>query len=595
MIPEALFPIANHLWQSTLFALAAWLLTLALRKNSARVRHWVWVAASVKFLVPFSLLMTLGSHVPWHVKKAPAPASVSIALDQVSQPFAAPVRWPEVVAVTSPMPRSALPTIVWIVWGCGFLGLGISWALRWRKVAAAVRAGLAVDLGIPIRTICSPSFVEPGVYGVFRPLLLLPEGIIENLTPEQWKAVVAHELCHVRRRDNLIGLLQMFVETVFWFHPVTWWIGKRIFEERERTCDEEVLRLGNEARVYARGILRVCELYLESPVPCVAGVSGANLRTRIEAILNGRMVKNLNAGRQALLAAAGVIAVAMPIAIGLLNGLTVRAQTPSPTLKFEVASVRPAPPADGRGRVFRSSGIPGSKNNSDPGRFVSQTSLGSLLLMAYHLQSYQLSAPGDVYVVPLDVEAKMPVDTTLEEFEVMLQNLLVERFGLKAHWGTREMSLYELTVAKGGPKLKPAAPDSPAPSGNSAAKGPPGIQFGPDGYPAPPPGNGRWMAIARDRAALRGHNETAAEMAREFAPQVGGPVTDTTGLTDKYDYTIFWSTAAQSDLKTNVAAEPDGPSLFDALQEQLGLKLEKKKGAVKMLFVDRVEKKPTEN
>ena len=216
--------------------------------------------------------------------------------------------------------------------------------------------------------------------------------------------------------------------------------------------------------------------------------------------------------------------------------------------------------------------------------------------MAYHLQSYQLSAPDDVYIVPLDVEAKMPVDTTLEEFEVMLQNLLAERFGLKAHWGTREMSLYELTVAKGGPKLKPAASDSPAPSGDSAAKaGPPGIQFGPDGYPAPPPGNGRWMAMARDRAALRGHNETAAEMAQEFAPQVGGPVTDATGLTGKYDYTIFWSTAAQSDLKTNAAAEPDGPSLFDALQEQLGLKLEKKKGAVKMLFVDQVEKKPTEN
>lgn len=493
MIPESLFPIANHLWQSTLFACAAGLLTLALRKNSARVRHWIWVTASLKFLVPFSLFIALGNDIPWHMKKAPAPRSVSMALDQVSRPFAAPVRWPEVVAVTSAMPRSVLPEILWIVWGCGFLGLGISWALRWRKVAAAVRAGSPADLGlinpgIPIGAVSFPAVIEPGIFGVFRPILLLPEGITERLTPEQMRAIIAHELCHVRRRDNLTGLMQMFAEAAFWFHPMVWWIGKQVFAERERACDEEVLKLGNEARVYARGILKVCELYLESPVPCVAGVSGANLKTRIEAILNKRIVKNLNAGRKALLAAAGAIAVAMPIAIGLLNGLTARAQTPSPTLKFEVASVRPAPPADGRGRVFRSSGIPGSKNNNDPGRFVSQTSLGSLLLMAYHLQSYQLSAPDDVYIVPLDVEAKMPVDTTLEEFEVMLQNLLAERFGLKAHWGTREMSLYELTVAKGGPKLKPAASDSPAPSGDSAAKaGPPGIQFGPDGYPAPPP------------------------------------------------------------------------------------------------------------
>ena len=60
MIPESVSPIANHLWQSTLFVGAAGSLTLALRKNPARVRHWVWVAASVKFLVPFSMLIAIG-------------------------------------------------------------------------------------------------------------------------------------------------------------------------------------------------------------------------------------------------------------------------------------------------------------------------------------------------------------------------------------------------------------------------------------------------------------------------------------------------------------------------------------------------------
>lgn len=598
MIPESWLPVANHLWQSTLFAAAAGLLTLALRKNPARVRHWVWVIASVKFLAPFAILMALGSQVPWHAKRAPNPRSISRTLDQVSQPFAAPVRWPEVVAVISPAQKSALPEILGVVWACGFLAVGTWWAFRWRRVAAAVRAGSPVDLGLPIRVISSASFMEPGVFGALRPVLLLPEGIFESLSPEQWKAVLAHELCHVRRRDNLIGLLQMFVQTVFWFHPMVWWIGKQIFAERERACDEEVLRSGSRPLEYARGILKVCELYLESPAPCVAGVSGSNLRRRIEAILTGKTA-NLDRGRRVLLAAAGVSAVALPIAIGLLDGLTVRAQNPSPDLKFEVASVRPSPPADGRGRAFRNSGIPGSKNNTDPGRFVAQTSLGSLLLMAYHLQSYQLSGADDLYLVPLDVQAKMPVDTTLPEFEVMLQNLLAERFALKAHWGAREMTLYELTVAKGGPKMKAAAPDSPALAGVSKQDKPApfsGIQFGPDGYPAPPPGNGRWMAMARDRAALRGHNETAADMAQEFAPQVGGPVTDATGLNGRYDYTVFWSTAATGNgLTANAAADPDGPSLFEAIEQQLGLKLEKKKGTVKMLFIDHIEKTPTEN
>jgi beta-lactamase regulating signal transducer with metallopeptidase domain len=73
------------------------------------------------------------------------------------------------------------------------------------------------------------------------------------------------ELCHVRYRDNLTAAIHMFVETVFWFHPLVWWMGMRMVRERERACDEEVLRRGSEPRVYAEGILSVCELYVESP------------------------------------------------------------------------------------------------------------------------------------------------------------------------------------------------------------------------------------------------------------------------------------------------------------------------------------------
>jgi beta-lactamase regulating signal transducer with metallopeptidase domain len=218
MIPDSLSPIANHLWQSTLFACAAWLLTIALTRSPAPVRHWVWVAASLKFLAPFSLLIALGSHVPWRTAQAPVGATVSVALDQVSQPFALSVSSPTGVVAAATRP-GVVPAIVWTFWLCGFLGVGATWLIRWRRVAMAVRAGTPVDPGIPIETICSPAFLEPGIFGVLRPVLLLPERIFERLTPEQWKAVVAHELCHVRRRDNLIGLMQMVVEAVFWFHP----------------------------------------------------------------------------------------------------------------------------------------------------------------------------------------------------------------------------------------------------------------------------------------------------------------------------------------------------------------------------------------
>ena len=602
----SLSPLANHLWQSTVFAGMASLLALALRKNPARVRHWVWVSASLKFLVPFSVLITLGSHIHWGTAPASAAPMLSIALDQATQPFAAPASLsPEVVTVAAR--ASVVTPIAWTLWACGFIGIAGSWLIRWRRISAAVRAGSAVDLrlvnlGIPVRAISSPAFIEPGIFGAFRPILLLPEGITERLTPEQWKAIVAHELCHVRRRDNLIALIQMFVETVFWFHPLTWWIGKRIFEERERACDEEVLKLGNEPRVYARGILKVCELYLESPMPCVAGVSGSNLRMRIEAILNGRIVKNLNGGTKALLAAAGLFAVAAPIVIGLLDGVTLRAQTVSPTLTFEVASVRLAPPPNGRTPARRLSGVPGP-NNNDPGRFSARLDLLNLVTIAYDIPLYRLSEQGDLYTERLDVEAKMPVETTREQFNVMLQNLLADRLGLKAHWATQQIEMYALVVAKGGPKFKVAAPDSPQASNDASKNGNPG-RVGPDGFPIPPSGNGPWIGVAPvGKMVMRGHNETAAEMARAIGMRtLDGPLTDATGLADKYDYTIFWSMSATSAaLRATPAVEPDspsipdGPSIFDAVQEQLGLKIEKRKGPVQILVVDHVDKQPTEN
>jgi hypothetical protein len=134
---------------------------------------------------------------------------------------------------------------------------------------------------------------------------------------------------------------------------------------------------------------------------------------RIDAILNRKIVKNLNGGTKALLAAAGLFAVAAPIAIGLLDGVTVRAQTVSHDLRFEVASVRSA-----SRQGLRSSGVPGPKN-TDPGRFSVQLDLMNLVLIAYDLPPYRLTGPDDVFDQQrqFDIEAKMPADTTREQFQ----------------------------------------------------------------------------------------------------------------------------------------------------------------------------------
>ena len=262
MNPGYVPAIANHLWQSTLFAGLAALLTLALRNNRARVRHGVWLAASCKFLIPLSVLIALGGQIRWRAVPETTQSNIAIVMDQVSQPFPTPSISARPVA--PPRSASLLPEILLAAWALGFLGIGGAWWIRWRRIRDAVRAGSPLRLEIPIRAVSSPTLLEPGVFGILRPVLLLPESMFDRLTPPQVEAIFAHELCHVRHRDNLAAALHMFVETVFWFHPLVWWVGKRMVEERERACDEEVLRLGSEPRVYAEGILNICKLYLEA-------------------------------------------------------------------------------------------------------------------------------------------------------------------------------------------------------------------------------------------------------------------------------------------------------------------------------------------
>ena len=182
-----------------------------------------------------------------------------------------------------------------------------------------MRLAAPSDLNGPVKVLYGPARFEPGIFGVFRPVLLLPEGITQRLSPAQLQAVLAHELCHVRRRDNLAMAIHMVVEALFWFHPLVWFIKARLIEEQERACDEEVLRLGGDPQVYAESILRICEFYLTSPLICVSGIAGSNLKKRIEDIMRNRVALKLSLSRALLLAVAAIVALAGPIMMGIVN------------------------------------------------------------------------------------------------------------------------------------------------------------------------------------------------------------------------------------------------------------------------------------
>jgi uncharacterized protein (TIGR03435 family) len=323
--------LVNHLWQSTLFAAGIWLLTLALRHNHARTRYRLWVLASAKFLVPFSLLISAGGwlearmHTP-----VTQPAAISFVMEGLAEPFAASTYGAKPIAAidASAAGKDASAVAIghgWIslalmsVWGCGSLLLLAGWAKRWRQLQGAVRAASQVMMadGVPVLT--TPMRMEPGVFGIVRPVLLLPRGITERLTEPQLDAILAHELCHVRRRDNLTAVLHMVVEALFWFYPVAWWIRTRLIEERERACDEAVLDSRSEALVYAEGILNVCKFYVEAPMSCVSGVTGSDLKKRIVRIMEEQVARKLDFGRKLLLCTAAILAVVLPVGLGLVH------------------------------------------------------------------------------------------------------------------------------------------------------------------------------------------------------------------------------------------------------------------------------------
>ena len=136
--------------------------------------------------------------------------------------------------------------------------MALRWLLAWRAADLLARAARPAP-GAPPDARITDADIEPAVARVFRPVVLLPAALLGRLSAPQMSAVLAHEHEHIERHDNLKANLHRLVETLFWFHPAVWWIGRQMLEERERACDERVLENGHDAGDYAAGILAVCQ------------------------------------------------------------------------------------------------------------------------------------------------------------------------------------------------------------------------------------------------------------------------------------------------------------------------------------------------
>jgi uncharacterized protein (TIGR03435 family) len=251
-----------------------------------------------------------------------------------------------------------------------------------------------------------------------------------------------------------------------------------------------------------------------------------------------------------------------------------------PQATFEVASIKLSGPQS----IRESAGGPGSRN---PGRYsFGQATVLDLLVVAYGIDRFQISSKTALDEQRFDLVAKIPPDTTKEQFQSMMQSFLMERFHLKLHMDSKEFPALELLVANGGLKLKETDPNAPPA---------PKLEEYPD-LPAGRPGmTSRYSSAGSITVVhLRALQQTLAALAR-MVRQDGPPILDKTGVAAKFDFTLEYTIEHAGAPLDSTASIPVAPDLPTALRQQLGLQLVPKKAMFDVFVIDSIDKLPTEN
>jgi uncharacterized protein (TIGR03435 family) len=240
------------------------------------------------------------------------------------------------------------------------------------------------------------------------------------------------------------------------------------------------------------------------------------------------------------------------VAAGMLfTACGLLAQSPAPSKAFEVASIK-----------LNASDSPGSSTHSSQGQIrMVNVSLKQCIETAFNVKDYSLSGPSWLDSVRFDIVAKPPAGYRPEDVPPMLRTLLVERFQLAVHRESKVLPAYALLVDKKGPKVQPVE--------------------GKDGQ-------GGWGS---GRGSVDVHGLTMAGFADVLSANLDRPVKDLTELSGVFEFKLKWTT----DETQPSSDSPTATSLFTAVQEQLGLKLEARKLPIEILVIDHIERVPTEN
>ena len=394
-----------------------------------------------------------------------------------------------------------------------------------------------VRVSRPVRLLVSALVQVPTVVGWLRPVVLMPVGALAGLPVEHIEALLAHELGHIRRHDYLVNILQSLAEALLFYHPAVWWVSKHIRNEREHCCDHIAVEINGDALTYVRALAGM-ESARHARFNAALAANGGSLRERVERLLGIRAPSRPVSGPAAI-AASGLI---------VLLALAAFAQTAAPKPAFEVASIKLSPPE----YVGFQSYVKGETYTA------LTATVRNLVGFAYGLRDFQISGgPAWTASIAYNVSAKMGAATWPQQAAPMVQGLLAERFGLKFHRIRRNRPGYALVIDKNGPKLTESK-------------------------------NPRGLMSAGNKDRMTGLCANMDQLAGALASLLESPVADRTRLKGQYDFTVTWT-------PYDAAADSSGPSMFTALRETLGLRLEAVKNVpVDILVIDRVER-PSEN
>lgn len=294
--------LIDHLWQATIFGLVVLIVSLLLKRGPASLRHSLWLLASAKFLVPAALLTSLLTKLGFESLWFTSASETNSLLYGLATPATSLTNNVVITVSATSGSHSEIYCALTAVWLTGAAVLISSWCLgrsKWRWLLRSVdatqkgrewlalqRAKEIIGWRGKVGLVLAKEPVEPGVFNTFKPVIVLPESIAKHLDDDELLAIMLHELVHIERRDNLSGKLQLAVTAVFWFHPLVWFVSRKLFDEREQACDERVLQTFATPETYAASILKVVRFSFGWKLAGVTGAgSGSNLRRRIENIM----------------------------------------------------------------------------------------------------------------------------------------------------------------------------------------------------------------------------------------------------------------------------------------------------------------------